>query len=156
MSAAQVRLDMHEQLTRVEGLGHIVVPTSGEPNALVNDIAFCGKKNHRNRYAPGAQFATRSEPIHPRHHDVENHEVERCVLECLKSIGAVFDTDAFMTLIFKQSTYKLLDAHLIISKQNLHRNLPPHPAREHRGCAHRTCCRPFVAIRRSPRRHATP
>ncbi len=44
MSAAQVRLDMHEQLTRVEGLGHIVVPTSGEPNALVNDIAFAERK----------------------------------------------------------------------------------------------------------------
>jgi hypothetical protein len=75
----QLRANPRQRHRKVNRLGHVVVGTKAE---RVNDVAAIGPRGHhddgkRARRMLLANAAEDFEAAHPRHFDVEQHEVER-------------------------------------------------------------------------------
>ena len=75
LAAAKLGAHAAEQLADRERLRHVVVGTDLEPDDLVHLGVLCGQQDDRHR-AAAADVATDVEAAAPRHHDVEDQEVE--------------------------------------------------------------------------------
>ncbi len=120
LRSTQVRLHMHHQFARVEGLGHIVVAAGRKPYALIHDVAFRRQKDDRRLHTAGAHRSAGGKAIHLRHHHIEDDEVKRLCRDLRERLGAVFGAYAHMAFVFEHSRNQLLDARLVIDNQNLH------------------------------------
>ena len=74
-AAAQLGADAAEQLAHREGLGDVVVGADLEPDHLV-DLGVLGGEDDDRHGAARAHVAADVEAARPRHHDVEDQQVE--------------------------------------------------------------------------------
>ena len=75
LAAAQLGADAAEQLAHREGLGDVVVGADLEPDDLV-DLGVLGGQDDDRHGAARAHVAADVEAARPRHHDVEDQQVE--------------------------------------------------------------------------------
>ena len=87
--AAQQRAQPGEQLLEREGLGEVVVGPGVEALDPVADRVAGGEHQDRYVVAGGAQRPRRLDPVEPRHHHVDHHDVGVLGADRDQALGAV-------------------------------------------------------------------
>lgn len=75
---------MGQQLPGVERFGEVIVGPGIQPQHLVVNFGFGGKKQHRNPVSPATQFSEHRDAVFFRHHDVQNHPIVVVGLQILQ------------------------------------------------------------------------
>ena len=76
VAAAQHGGDAQQQFPEMKRLGQVIVPAGFQAADAVFGGALDGKKQHRRVQAVAAQFLAGLEPVHLRHHHVQQNQVE--------------------------------------------------------------------------------
>src|SRR6266511_833395 len=87
--APEQRLDAGQQLEHAERLGHVVVGAEPQTAHLVGLLAAGRQDQHRHAVAALPQGAQHSEPVQPREHQVEDHEIGLARPRAGEPLGAV-------------------------------------------------------------------
>ena len=85
---AQDRIDPQDQFFRLEGFGEIVVGAQRQPLDTVLGLAAGGEQQD-GRIAPLAHGFGQLEPVHARHHHIENQEIEGERVEGRQGLGGI-------------------------------------------------------------------
>ena len=76
------RLDARDQLTRVEGLGHVVVRTHLQADDAIDVIALGGEHDDGQGVVRRAQAPADGQTILAGQHQVQHHEIEMLAVQC--------------------------------------------------------------------------
>lgn len=68
----------------MEGLGEVIVGPGIQPQHLVVNFGFGGKKQHRNPVSPAAQLSEYRDAVFFGHHDIQNHPIVVVGLQILQ------------------------------------------------------------------------
>ena len=88
-------------------------------------------------------------PVHPRHHDIEYHQVGNVVFACFKQIGPLFEGFDLIALPGKERCDELADVLLVVGKVNAfsHRFLfSLHANHTHDGSRRKPSCHDIAAV----------
>ena len=115
MGAAEQSADASNQLTRREGLDEVVVGTELEADDAVLDLALGGEHDDGNvgGLADGTAHALAGEF---GQHEVEDHEVERVLLELLHGALSVADPTHDVVLALKIGCNRIADGFLVLNE----------------------------------------
>ncbi|MNN40054.1 hypothetical protein D3C81_1541140 [compost metagenome] len=105
--APQQGIDPCVQRRQAEGLGQVVVGTTGKATDAVLLGAQRRHQHDRHRLLP-AQFVEQAEAIDTRQHDVQQHQFERCLPNGVQGLGTrgagVYPETAFEEMAFQVLT----------------------------------------------------
>ena len=112
------RLDAGKKLPRVEGLADIVVGSHLKAHDPVRLLAHGGQQNDRNprRFA---QVPAKLESILARHHDVQDHEVDRSGAQCAPCGGSALRHGRAKSVALEVARKRFANLAVIIDDQNV-------------------------------------
>ena len=131
---AEDRLHTDGKLSEAERLGQVVVGTDREPGHLVRLLGLRGQHQHR---GPAVPLDPRAdlETIHPRKHQVEDHEVGTGLGVSTKGLGTVGGDDDVISLAPETGPNSFGDRVLVLddehglSSHDVIVSTPPRPQR---------------------------
>ncbi len=94
--AAQDRVGAGDHFARGKRLGDVVIGAKLDPQHPVELVVAAGEEQHR-QIAARAQAAAHLQPVHPRHVDIEHHQIgslPRDRAQCLFSVARFLDREA--------------------------------------------------------------
>lgn len=115
--AVEDAFDAGDEFAGVEGFGHVVVGAEFEADDLVDVVAACGEHDDGD-VAFAAKFAEDLEAIEAGHHDVEDDEGGRGLLEAgdgFAAVGGVFDGIAFF---FEVEGVEVADVGFVVDEED--------------------------------------
>src|ERR1700751_5943053 len=111
----------HAQIKLIffEWLENVVVGSRADGFESDCDVVHCCDHDHRNVGIVHSQLGEKLEPVHFRHDDVAQHQIERIVAESVERNAPVRTGEAVITLCLKKSGYNLSNRFFVIYYQDL-------------------------------------
>ena len=111
--------DAQIQLIFFKWLENVIVRPCTDRFESDGYVVHCRHHDHWNVGVVHAELGEKLEPVHFRHDDIAQHQIERIVPESVKRNAAVSAGDAVITLRFKKSRHDLSNCFFIVYDQNL-------------------------------------
>ena len=96
-----------------------------EPDGLVHDVAFGRQEDHRDPPASLAHAATHLEPIHPRHHDIQDKQVGLLLHQHLQAARTVLRPTEPVARALQNAPHQHMQALVVVDKHDLGRRRRP-------------------------------
>ena len=116
--APQNGRDAGNQLAWAERLRQIVVGAHLESDDPVDFLAPCGQQNHR-YLGCLADGAAKAEAVFPRHHDVEDDEIDACTAHDLSGRQGIGRRTGSITMFAQIAGKRLADVACVLHDQNV-------------------------------------
>ncbi len=114
---AHRRLHPRAELAHGERLGDVVVGAELEAQNRVDLLRLRGEHDDRDR-AARPQPAADLEAVHPGHHRVEHHQVERLLAEAGERLAAVGGAHDLVAVLLQRVAQQRLDGLLVVGQQD--------------------------------------
>ena len=116
--AAKLGIDPRHQLQRGKGLRHIVVRPDVEADDLVGLLGFRREHNDRKLiFFP--QLHGHGNPVHPRHHDVHNRQVDLRLFCHFQSLYAILCLIYLISLASQKDLDPVPDLFVVLHHQDM-------------------------------------
>jgi len=124
MRAAAERIDAGDQLGKCKRLDEIVVTPGIEAVHAITDAAEC-RQEQNGRFDLGAtQRFDDVQPIHARHHAVDDHEIPLLALDAEEPIAPICEGAQNMAFFREPLGDVIRSFYVVFNEKNLHLALP--------------------------------
>ncbi len=113
-------LDARHQFPRVERLRQVVVGADFKPDDAVHVVALGRQHDDRHRVAAAAQAPAYRQPVFPRQHEVEDHQVVAFAGELPVHVGGVGDRFHREALFVEVTVEQVAQAGVVVHDEDFH------------------------------------
>ena len=112
-------LDLFDEPGKLDRFGEVVEET--ETHAFQSGLEICvtGEHHDLHPWMPFLDSAERFDAVHPRHANVEDHHVDRVLIEDRESVGAIGGGEGRQATELEALSETHQEVHLVVDEENM-------------------------------------